>query len=450
MKTSVRDTLVKKILAWGFWAANLAVIAGFWFVNAIPELISGDTMLALYACARLFGLLATFCALTQFLLMGRVGWLEPIFGLDRLAVFHRRNGVATLVFILLHSSLMSLSHPALQGTFDIFKVVELPYVWLALTAELLFIITVGTSVYIVRKHLRFETWYAVHLFSYAAIALVPWHQLTNGSDLLAHQLFEWYWIGLYAFTALNIAIWRFGMPFGRFAYHRFTVQKVQRVTPTATSVYITGNRMDNFKARGGQFVLVRFLTCGLWWQEHPFSLSRLPNDKGIRLTVRQLGDFTNKIPALKPGTPVVVSGPYGAFTHRLRRRKKVLYIAGGIGITPIRSMIQEQAERGETGNAILLYGNRTLLETAFADELAGLGAAIGMPIYNVLSEQPDYEGEKGIIDRQKIAKLVPDVAERDVFLCGPPPMMVGIKQALATLGVPKNQINYERFSLHKQ
>ncbi len=446
---NTRRRLAKKTLAWAFWAANIAVIAWFWLPLGLPEVISGDVTTMLHAVGRLFGLLATYCALVQFVVMGRVGWLEPIFGLDRLAIFHRRNGIATISVILLHSSIMVLTHYALMGSTNILDIFAVPYVWLAAIAEALFITTVGLSIYIVRKHLKFETWYAVHLLNYLAIVLIPWHQLTNGGDFLTNPLFANYWILLYVFTALNVMYWRFGMTIIKFMRHDFTVERVVKETPTATSVYIKARNVDKFKAKGGQFVLVRFLDRGFMLQEHPFSLSRLPDGEILRLTIRQLGDFTNMIPQLKPGTKVWVNGPYGAFTHDQQRTNKLVYIAGGIGITPIRSMIEDQARRSERGNSVLLYGNRTVADTIFLDELAQLGKQIDMPIHNVLSEQKGYKGETGFIDAEKIKRLVPDVTTRDIFLCGPPPMMWGIITQLKALGVPAAQIHYERFSLHK-
>jgi predicted ferric reductase len=446
---NARRRAIRKTLAWGFWAVNLMVIGYFWSRDGLPEAISGDLVTMLHAVGRLCGLLATYCALTQFVLMGRVGWLEPIFGLDRLAVFHRRNGVATISFILAHSSLIVLTHPLLQGSTDFLGVITLPYVWLAATAEVLFIATVGMSIYIVRKHLKFETWYSVHLLNYLAIALVPWHQLTNGGDFLTQPNFATYWIALYVFAALNIIFWRFGMTAIKYWRHKFVVDRVVKETATATSVYIRAKNLGKFHAKGGQFVLVRFLAKPFVWQEHPFSLSRMPDGETLRLTIRQLGDFTNMIPGLKPGTKVSVTGPYGAFTHELQLTQKIVYIVGGIGITPIRSMIEDQARRREIGNSVLLYGNRTKADTIFLEELTKLGSEIDMPIHNILSDQKGYKGEVGFVDIEKIMRLVPDVKERDVFLCGPPPMMWGIMDQLKAAGVPPEQIHYERFALHK-
>lgn len=444
---------VGRVLAWGAWGINLALIVGFWWGgNAATEITSGDATAIAYAVARLFGLLATFCALMQFVLMGRLGWLEPIFGLDRLAIFHRRNGVAALVLILLHGATMLFTHAALTGQgfpASAAFTLGLPFVWAAAVAEVLFITVVVTSVIIVRRHLRFETWYAVHLLSYAAIAFASLHQFVIGSDFLTNQVFLLYWVVLYAFTLLNLLVWRFGRTLWLYVRHQFSVQKVVQETPTATSVYITGKNLKKFTAKGGQFVLVRFLDKQHIWQEHPFSLSALPNSDHLRLTIRNLGDFTNTMPLLKAGTGVMVSGPFGTFTHDRQLMQKVAYIAGGIGITPIRSMIEEKAKAGGKNDAVLLYANRTVADAALLDELTQYGAAINMPIHQVVSDEPEAKIEQGFIDIEKIKRLVPDIAERDVFLCGPPPMMAGVKKALRELGVPDSQVHYERFSLHK-
>lgn len=441
---------LKKGLSWAFWLTNLAIIIGFWW-NGSGQ---GLTVEPLLAVARLAGLIATFCALTQFVLMGRVGWLEPIFGLDKLAIFHRRNGIATIMLILVHSFLMTLGYSQLTGLSAVAQIQQFilffPFLPLAIVAEMLFVLIVASSIYIARKHLKFETWYYVHVLTYLAIVLVFWHQFANGADLLGNQLFRNYWIGLYLFVLLNLIVWRFSIPLIRSSYHGFRVKKVVTETPSATSLYITGRKLDRFTAKGGQFVLIRILAKGLWWQEHPFSLSMIPKTEHFRLTIRQLGDFTNQIPHLKKGTPVIVSGPYGAFTHQLQLTRKAVYIAGGIGITPIRSLLEERASWSKKGDAVLLYGNRSQKETVLWQEIIELATRIGMPVFNVLSDQPDYKGEKGYIDREKIARLVPDIARCDVFVCGPPPMVNGIMPALKELGVPKKYVHYERFSLHKQ
>jgi len=412
------------------------------FINSWPDFLLG--------VGRFAGLYATFCVMIQFILMGRLGWLEPSFGMDRLAIFHRRNGIAILLLILLHPLCIGLGY-SLINNISFFAQINLTLVTMrftgfALFGLLLFLTTIISSIYIARKHLKFETWYFVHLANYAAILLIFAHQFANGATL-GNEIFRIYWILLYIFTALNLIIWRFSKPVYQFLHHEFRVEKVVRETPSATSVYITGKNMQNFTAKGGQFVLVRFLTKELGLQEHPFSLSMKPNGKQIRLTIRRLGDFTNQIPSLKPGTPVVVSGPFGSFTHDRQITNKTLYIAGGIGITPIRSLLEELNNAQDT---ILIYASRNLKEIALKSEVEALCIRNNVKLINVLSDEPSFNGEQGYVDEQKLTKLVPDLIARDIYICGPPAMVDKIFPALQKLGVKKQLLHAERFSLHKQ
>jgi ferredoxin-NADP reductase len=205
--------------------------------------------------------------------------------------------------------------------------------------------------------------------------------------------------------------------------------------------------LDKYPVRAGQFLIVRFLAKGFRWEAHPFSMSCRPDGKQIRLTIKQLGDFTRKIPELKPGTPVLIDGPNGIFTSDVARSGKVLMIAGGIGITPIRSVAEEMVAAGR--DIVLIYGNRNSKSVVFDKELNELaGSSQGrLKVIHVMSDDQAWQGEKGRIDRERIARLVPDVLERDVFLCGPPVMMGSIRAALAGMGVVSSRIHYERFAL---
>lgn len=439
MQTS-RWISIKKRLIWSLWVINIILIIILWYgVNA-------ESTLPIVSIARLCGLLATFGALVQLTLMSRARWIEPLFGMDRLARFHRLNGYATFFLLLAHPLLLSVGYTSSSDIISTyFALLALPFVPLALTALIVFCITVGFTIYIVRKHLRFETWYFIHFMNYIAIILLPWHQFNNGGSLQQNDWLRYYWIGIYAVALLNVVIWRFGIPIYKSLKYSFRVDKVVSEGPRANSVYITGNNLESYKARGGQFVLVRFFQKGLWWQEHPFSLSQLPSKVGIRNTVRELGDFTSAIKDLKPGTRVLVSGPYGAFTLDKARHEKILYIAGGIGITPIRSMIEEAGKNPELRDSILLYANKTSDDIALKSELEQLARSQPLTIHHILSDDTNAT-EKGFVDTEKIARLVPDVNERSIFLCGPPPMMRAVISSLQELGVNREDIHYEYFS----
>ena len=433
----------------GFWGVNLALVVALWFTTSA---FSTELPVMLDTFAMLFGLLATFFALTQFMLMGRIGWIERRFGLDHLASYHRINGYLAFTFILIHPIFVTVSY-ALAQHINIWQqylqlIEHYRYVWLALIAQILFIFVVGSSIFIVRRRLKFESWYFVHLAVYIAIVIVPLHQIEVGDSFVGgeHPLALIYWLGLYYFVALNLLIWRFGLPLWNLWRFRFRVDKVVAETPTTTSVYIRGRNLRRLRVKPGQFILVRIFAKHFWWQEHPFSLSWIPHDNLIRLTIRHVGDYTSAIAGLQPGKYVLISGPLGRFTRDIALTNKRLFIAGGSGITPIRSLAQEALAQKK--DSVLIYGNKAPNDVVFKAELDQL-AKKGLKVTHVFSDAPKSRtGETGYVDVARIAKLCPDFRERDIYLCGPPPMMAGIIDGLKALDFDLEKLHYERFALH--
>jgi predicted ferric reductase len=314
-------------------------------------------------------------------------------------------------------------------------------VLLAFIGVVLFTVVIVWSFAIVRKKLKYEQWYLVHLLLYAAIILSFLHQIQRGD--FNDQRVVAYWVGLTMVTAGIIGLWRFGRPVWFFLYHRFRVHSVVQETPDTWSIYITGRNLQKFKFHAGQHASLRFFNS-LWWQAHPFSFSATYNSHWIRFTIKQLGDFTNTIHSIQPGTSVLVDGPLGTFTLARRKTNKPLFIAGGIGITPLRAMIEEWIRTGE--KAILLYGVKTVDDIALRKEFAEMERGGGLQVVYVLGAPlPGYES--GFIDRALLVRLVPDFYDRDVFLCGPPLMMKAVTASLQGLGLPKGRIHFEEFSL---
>ncbi len=427
------------------WTLALVGIVALWTPRGIPMLTSGDASDLFIAIGDILGFLATFFALTQFLLMGRILWIERAFGLDRLSSFHRVNGYLAITLIVLHPIFITFHHMAedhvgyIKGYLSIFS--EHPYTIWALIAELLFIAVAFSSMYIARKHLKFETWYYVHLMVYAAIILVPFHQFVNGATFAGSTFATYIWLGLYAFVVLNLVIFRFGLVvFNSFKY-QFEVSRLVTETPTVTSIYIKARGLNRFRITPGQFVLVRFLAPHFFWQEHPFTVSLVPHGNELRLSIRNVGDFTSQIKSLTVGTKVAVSGPFGRFTSQVAVTPKRLFIAGGIGITPLRCLAEEAAE--DKTDAILLYANRTPLDVPLKKEIDALAI---QTIY-IFSDQKVKKAEFGRLDGKKITWLVPDFLTRDIYLCGPPAMMAALVNDLKSSGVNDEQIHYEKFSL---
>ena len=434
----------------GGWYVNLALVLAVWATTSADLLSSGNIGSIALAIGRLCGLLAATFALTQFLLMGRIAWIEKPFGLDHLASYHRFNGYAAIGFILIHAPFVILGYALMShiNYFTQYKQVLLTYedVIPAAISVVLFVAVVACSIYIVRKHLKFETWYYVHLLVYAAIILAFSHQLAVGGSFQGHPLARLYWLAIYVFVAANVLIWRFGLPTFNLLRFKFQVERLQPETASATSVYISGKNLKNWSVKPGQYVLVRFLSKRFIWQEHPFSLSAVPDGNTFRLTIRSLGDYTSLIPHLKPGTKVLVSGPYGRFTNDIGLTNKRLFIAGGVGITPLGTLIRQAMKAGQ--DCVLMYGNRNLDDVIFKQELAELKQS-GLQLLPVFSNaNKTYKGEAGYIDGDRIKRLVPDFAKRDVYICGPQVMMDAVITDLEKTDLPKDQLHFERFALH--
>src|SRR5207302_1695458 len=178
----------------------------------------------------------------------------------------------------------------------------------------------------------------VHLTAYASILLTWFHEIPTGNELTANPGAAAYWTALYLVTLALLVLFRFVGP-GTFGLVRgMRVTEVIQEGTGVVSLRIAGRHLDKLNARAGQFFLWRFLTWNRWWESHPFSLSAAPNSGSLRITVKSSGDFTSRLAQVKPGTPILAEGPFGVFTDVVRRCAGVLFIAGGIGITPIRAL----------------------------------------------------------------------------------------------------------------
>lgn len=440
------------------WLAVLAsqflIILGFWGWNHVHHpmgnQLTGDGIGQMLAYGRLAGLLAACGVLFQLVLIGRLRRLEQAFGLDRLTRLHHVVGFSLLFFISAHLFFITRGHAAQADLSAAAQFAEFIEKWEGVSAAVAAVgIMAGAlvfSVIVVLKRIRYEWWYASHLTLYLAIILAFGHQLAVGSDFTDNRWFKYYWLILNLFVLGNLLVYRLGRPLWFSMRHRFIVQRLQSETDDTTSVFIAGRDLARFPVRAGQFFIVRFLAKGFRWEAHPFSVSARPDGTLLRLTIKRLGDFTRRIPNLKPGTRIILDGPYGIFTAEQCRLPKVLLIAGGIGITPIRALAEELARRGR--DMLLVYGNRNPTATVFARELDALATATGqLKVVLVMSQDPAWPGEQGQIDQARLARLAPDIRQREVFLCGPPIMMRIVRTALRELGVPRRQIHYERFAL---
>lgn len=443
---------MKKLLLLVFPAGALLAIF-FWYgdcVNSPVGSLFSDQAGLLIAFGRLAGIVGALGVMSQLLLISRAKWLEPLFGLDRLTRFHHLNGLIIPFALLVHPVLVVWYHSLQTGDgffVQYLAVLKWDDVLAAAVGAMLILTAVLLSLPFTRRSLSYEAWHSVHLGAYAGLALAIGHQLALGGDLAAEvRYFAWTWYALLAFTGITVLWYRLLRPLWFYKKHGFTVDRTVMETPDIMSVYLKGRGLENFKVEPGQFALLRFWAPGFKLQAHPFSFSKPADGRELRFSIKKLGDFTAKLHAeLKPGTPVIIDGPHGVFTAARMRTDKALLVAGGIGITPLRSLAEKLAARNI--DSVLVFSNKGRRDIPFEKELAELEKSGVFKAVHVLSEDNEWPGEKGRVDAERLKRLVPDFAARDAFLCGPPPMMTALNAGLCALGLPRKQVHFELFSL---
>lgn len=432
---------------WVFWlvvAVNAAIVTALWLndggVSAVHDL---GTLLT--SVGRITGLLGAYLLLVQVLLIARLPWIERMAGFDRLTVWHRLNGKVCLYLVLAHVVFITAGYALIDKISLKAEIQRLlqsyPGMVTATVGTVMIVLVAVSSFVIVRKRLRYEAWYLVHLLAYAGIVFAWFHELPTGNEFITNATASAYWTGLYLATLALLVAFRVAQPALRAWWHRLRVVEVTAETPNVVSVHIAGRKLDRLGARAGQFFLWRFLSSGRWWESHPFSLSRAPDGRSLRITVKHSGDFSKRIGEIRPGTRVIAEGPFGTFTDLVRRRERVALIAGGIGITPIRALLEEMR-----GDLVLVYRVVRDEDIVFGQELRKLADSKGITLHFVVGDHASPDGEK-LLSPEHLREMVPDIAEREVYICGPPAMSDLIEKNVRQTRVPRKYIHTERFAL---
>jgi len=294
---------------------------------------------------------------------------------------------------------------------------------------------------IVRRKLSYEWWYAIHFTAYAGVALAWFHMIPDGNDLHLDVAAADYFRGIYALTLALVLYYRLARPIVRAWRFDMRVNEVVEEGPGVISLRIGGRGLDRLGAKAGQFFFWRFLTKGFWYTQHPFSLSAAPGGDSFRITVKNLGDHSAKFGQIPIGTRVFAEGPFGVFTDDNRVGRKALLIAGGIGITPVRALLEQM-----DGDLIALYRVVSADEIVFSDELDQIAASRGARVSYVVGDHATREGRE-LLSPRHLKELVPDIAERDVYICGPVGMIDSIVPNLRRADVPRRHLHVERFAL---
>ena len=434
------------------WASLLVVVA-LWVTGGGVEALTGLGA-GLTSLGRLTGLVASDLLLIQVLLMARLPVVERVYGQDELARRHRLVGFSSFNLMVAHVILITLGYALvaraslLVEAWDL--VVTYPGMLLALAGTALLVLVTVTSIRKARRRLRYESWHLLHLYAYLGVGLALPHQLWAGQEFLTSSFATLYWWSLWIAAASAVLIWRVGMPLYRTLVHRLRVVAVVREGTDVISVVMHGRHLDRLPVSAGQFFTWRFLDGPGWTRGHPYSLSAAPTSDTLRITVKDLGDGSGYLARLRPGTRVAVEGPYGRLHEGVRTRRKVLLMAGGIGVTPLRGLLESLPQA--PGDVTLVYRARSAEELVLRAEIESLAAARGARVLYVLGPRlrgrdswlPESSGH--VTDAQALRQIVPDVAEHDVYLCGADPWMESVRRAALEAGVPAAAIHQERFT----
>lgn len=430
------------------WAS--LVLVGFWWAadGGIQDLFSTET--ALNSAGRITGLVASDLLLIQVLLIARIPVIERAFGQDRVVRLHRIIGFTSFNLMVAHIVLNTWGYAgnsiaAIPATFwDL--TTTYPGMLLALAGTICLILVVTTSIKIARRKLRYESWHLLHLYAYLGVGLALPHQLWTGQQFLQSSAATVYWWTFWAVAAGSVLVFRVGLPLVRSRRHEMRVTSVVPEADGVTSVYLTGHKMDKLPAESGQFFVWRFLGREGWTRGNPYSLSAAPDGRSLRISVKNLGDNSARTATLQRGTKVMVEGPYGRLSPRARTQDKVAFIGAGVGVAPLRALAEGLDYH--PGEAVLLY--RFSGDPLFEREFGVLGRERGLrTVFLPGSRRSDDSwlgrGAGSLDDTSALLRLVPDIAQRDVFVCGPEVWAQAVRRAAMAAGVPESQFHVESF-----
>jgi predicted ferric reductase len=420
------------------WLALLLVT--YWWVadgGLRAQAAAGGVVLAL---GQLTGLVASVLLLAQVVLMARVPVLERAFGQDELARIHRLVGFTGFNLMLAHVVTVTIGYAAgdvLASPAELWTLtVDYPGMLLAAAGTVCLVMVVVTSLRAARRRLRYESWHLLHLYAYLGVGLALPHQLWTGQQLVGSTARTVFWWSAWAASAAAVVVWRLGLPAYRTLRHDLRVTSVVREADDVWSVYVSGRDLHALGVEAGQFFSWRFLSGRGWSRAHPYSLSAAPDGRSLRITVKELGDGSREVARLRPGTRVLVEGPFGRLSARARTRRPVALVGAGVGITPLRALAEGLDYAPDEAVLVHRYAERPL----FARELAVLSAERGLLVVELPGHRHDPANDPRLLPHH-----VPDLAHRDVYVCGPEEWTELVRRTALAAGLPPERLHVESF-----
>lgn len=438
---------------------NTALHVAFWFVIASTVVLwldyggparVTDLASALRAAGIMTGLVGTTLVFAMVFLAARIPWIDRTIGHDTAIAHHRRLGKPALYLILTHAALLTVARAAEDGvdvvaaTKTLLTDFDQSVAYIALG---LFVVIVVSSIIAAVRRWSYEAWFVIHLLSYLAILLGMPHQSKPGRIFDATSPRYAYWLALLVVAFGALLVFRFIVPLVRNARHRVHVERVEQIAPSVVSIHLTGRNLDRLRTAGGQYATWRFFTRATWWHAHPISFSAVPTATSARITVRSLGKGSTRISCVRSGTRVMVTGPYGIFTDAARAAPRLAVVAAGVGVTPVRSMLEDSPLR--PGEATVLLRGSDGDQRYLWDEIGDLAASSGSSVVKMEGRRPPgvdtWMSAEAVAGGATITTLFPALLDSDLYVCGPPAWTDLVIRDARAAGLPQAQVHAERF-----
>ena len=435
-------------ISWAAWVAGIGM--GLTIAMQVSTLHMHDINTvygAVLSLSRLAALVGTYLSVIGIFLIARIPVVEKSIGHDQLVIWHRNLGPWSLYLIGAHFFLVVVGYAGQdQMTLaqEIWRMLnDFAWMWWALAGFVLMIQAGITSYKKARAKYSYETWWMLHVLTYGAVASAFMHQIQNGQMFIEHPLNRAYWIGLYVLMAFSVVWCRSLMPMARSLRHDLRVESVVEESPDVYSVIMKGRNLAKLGAEGGQFFEWRFLSKGHFLVAHPYSLSAAPSARYMRITVKGLGDHSRSLATIKSGTRVLIEGPYGVFRAGQAHSKRVVLIGGGIGVTPVRALLDEFKTSVQID---FIYRASREEDLALKGELDQIAAESGgsTRVHYMVGSRREHP-----MDAAHLLSVVPRVRDSDIYICGPKPLVAAVVQAAHDLGMSADRVHHEEFEFHK-
>ncbi len=402
-----------------------------------------------YAGGRALGLVAAVLMLSQVALAARVPLIERAIGHDSAIAVHTQLGKAAIIAMAVHAGVILLmsAHYANVAWWDqaITMFTSQWYLAMAQIALGLFAIVFATALVIVRRRWRYETWHAVHLITYVAVATAIPHQFLEGSTFREGGIATVFWLVLYVAVFGSLIFFRMIRPLRRWRRHGLRVAEVAAQGDSYTSVRVAGDDLERLGVQPGQFFLWRFIDSQRWRSAHPFTVSEVSPD-GLRLTAKAVGDGSRELATVAVGTRVLIEGPFGVFTRSSRNCRGAVLVAAGIGITPIRALLADWTETD--GPVAVIVRVRSRDDAPLLDEVETIATAKRVSLTVIEGSRDEGWGATGHAAR--LVEIVPDVAERDIYVCGPAAWAQRVIDDAVASGAARQNVHREVFGWHRE